>query len=110
MSEPYNSLCLEWPLNVIRYATPAPAAFDLANHFSEWTGFDCDYNLLPTRSQRRGFLQEYTTSYNHHLGQDRPNDEEVRRLFDEVDLFRGVPGFYWYQPQTLLNSRHRSRD
>ncbi|KAI9873205.1 MAG: hypothetical protein M1830_000710 [Pleopsidium flavum] len=77
------------------YATPAPAAFDIANHFSEWAGFDCDFTVLPTRSQRRGFLHEYLQSYNHHLSQQPTNNSEVQRLFNEVDLFRGVPGFYW---------------
>ena len=41
------------------YATSSPAAFDIANHFAEWGGFDCDYNMLPTRSVRRKFLSDY---------------------------------------------------
>ncbi|MCJ1254307.1 hypothetical protein MMC24_002122 [Lignoscripta atroalba] len=93
------------------YATPSPAAFDIANHFAEWGGFDCDHSVLPTRSQRRAFLHEYLSSYNHHLTssssssissqqkQDHHNsasiESEVDRLFAEVDLFRGIPGFYW---------------
>ncbi|KAI9758160.1 MAG: hypothetical protein M1835_000621 [Candelina submexicana] len=72
------------------YATPAPAAFDIANHFAEWGGFECDFTVLPTRSQRRGFLKEYVHSYDSAMG-----DNEVQQLFDEVDHFRGVPGFYW---------------
>ncbi|EON61369.1 hypothetical protein W97_00583 [Coniosporium apollinis CBS 100218] len=76
------------------YATPAPAAFDLANHFAEWGGFDCDFSVLPTRSQRRDFLQAYLVSFNQHL--DRPyREEELEQLFQDVDAFRGVPGFYW---------------
>ncbi|EWC44150.1 hypothetical protein DRE_06975 [Drechslerella stenobrocha 248] len=47
------------------YAIPTERGFDIANHFSEWTGFDCDYNLIPVT------------------------------VMDEVDLFRGLPGFYW---------------
>ncbi|KAI9820022.1 MAG: hypothetical protein M1827_006593 [Pycnora praestabilis] len=77
------------------YATPTPAAFDIANHFAEWGGFECDYNVLPTRSQRRGFLQDYLKSYSSHLDSSDVETEEVQRIFDEVDLFRGVPGFYW---------------
>jgi ethanolamine kinase len=76
------------------YATPAPAAFDIANHFAEWGGFDCDFNVLPTRSIRREFLREYLCSYNLHLG--RPYKEaDLDELFNQVDRFRGVPGFYW---------------
>lgn len=44
------------------YASACPAAFDLANHFSEWGGTDCDYNMLPPRSTRRAFIEEYLQS------------------------------------------------
>lgn len=80
------------------YATPSPAAFDLANHFAEWGGFDCDFSVLPTQSQRLDFLREYIRSYYFHGSHQNLHDgeeAEVRRLFDEVDIFRGVPGFYW---------------
>lgn len=105
------------------YATPCPAAFDLANHFAEWGGLSCDYSVLPTRSVRRSFLREYLDSYMHHITQasslrlsvrlqngekgaacqtgEKQEREEMRskeleqRLFDEVDRFRGIPGLYW---------------
>ncbi|KIN01990.1 hypothetical protein OIDMADRAFT_161750 [Oidiodendron maius Zn] len=80
------------------YATPSPAAFDISNHFAEWGGFDCEHHLLPTQSQRRDFIQEYVRSYFAHLGSDMlqiDEEAEVGRLFDEVDVYRGVPGFYW---------------
>jgi ethanolamine kinase len=81
-----------------RYATPSPAAFDISNHFAEWGGFDCDYNLLPTRTVRREFLREYLRSYKRHSRLPPTTDgedAEIQRLFEVVDLFRGVPGFYW---------------
>ncbi|KAH8663030.1 kinase-like domain-containing protein [Tricladium varicosporioides] len=80
------------------YATPSPAAFDIANHFAEWGGFDCEHHLLPTKSQRRDFINVYVRSYFTHMGDDKANiDEqaESRQLFEEVDMFRGIPGFYW---------------
>jgi ethanolamine kinase len=80
------------------YATPSPAAFDIANHFAEWGGFDCDFTVLPTRKQRRDFIQEYIRSYFLHKHvQITPETEEAEaiQLFNEVDIFRGVPGFYW---------------
>lgn len=80
------------------YATPAPAAFDISNHFAEWGGFECDYNAMPTRSERRDFIRQYVESHSAHL--PRPfSDAEMERktdqLFQEVDAFRGIPGFYW---------------
>jgi len=90
------------------YATPVPAAFDLANHFAEWGGFDCDYSVLPTQSQRRSFIQHYVHSYRSHQKQphDRntngepskpfiTTDQDITQLMDEVDSFRGMPGLYW---------------
>ncbi|TAQ89003.1 hypothetical protein B7494_g2685 [Chlorociboria aeruginascens] len=77
------------------YATPSPAAFDLANHFAEWGGFDCDYHVLPTRAQRLDFLREYIRSYFAHVGHQDDEETQVRKLFEEVDVFRGIPGFYW---------------
>lgn len=101
------------------YATLCPAAFDIANHFAEWGGFSCDYSVLPTRSQRRAFIEEYLATFSRHSpgptmeeiegsddseqtdGSERsshPEGVEViseRQLFEEVDLFRGIPGLYW---------------
>ncbi|KAF2832964.1 kinase-like protein [Ophiobolus disseminans] len=76
------------------YATPAPASFDLANHFAEWGGFDCDYSVLPTRTTRRRFLREYLRSFSAHQNRTY-KDADLDELCDQVDRFRGVPGFYW---------------
>jgi ethanolamine kinase len=76
------------------YATPAPASFDIANHFAEWGGFDCDYSAMPTRTIRRAFLREYLRSFNAHQNKSY-KESELEELFDQVDRFRGVPGFYW---------------
>ncbi|EPS36202.1 hypothetical protein H072_10362 [Dactylellina haptotyla CBS 200.50] len=82
------------------YAIPTERAFDIANHFSEWTGFDCDYNLIPTSPARRAFVKAYLESF-HSSKTDKPLesvevcDEEVQQVMDEVDSFRGIPGFYW---------------
>ncbi|KAI6785867.1 ethanolamine kinase-like protein [Emericellopsis cladophorae] len=81
------------------YATPSPAAFDVANHFAEWAGYDCDYAAVPTVSQRREFIHEYIGTYIQLLPEEERCQldaaEEERKLMDEVDAFRGVPGFYW---------------
>lgn len=86
------------------YATPSPAAFDISNHFAEWGGFECDFSQLPNRTQRLLFIREYISSYNAHMSSKTPastlwtpaqESEQVKILFDEVDVFRGVPGFYW---------------
>ncbi|KAI1754987.1 kinase-like protein [Xylaria castorea] len=82
------------------YATPSPAAFDLANHFAEWGGFECDYSVLPTQAQRLEFIREYTHTYfslvdRSEDGENIDEEVEAQKLHAEVDMFRGVPGFYW---------------
>jgi ethanolamine kinase len=78
------------------YATPSPAAFDLANHFAEWAGYDCDFTRLPTCSVRRGFIREYIKSYTQHAAVHGASEEEmVEKLYKDVDRFRGIPGFCW---------------
>ena len=76
------------------YATPCAAAFDIANHFAEWGGYDCDYNMLPTKSVRRQFLKDYLMSYKAHSDEPVP-DDMLDILYKEVDRYRGMPGFYW---------------
>ncbi|RTE72682.1 hypothetical protein BHE90_012891 [Fusarium euwallaceae] len=83
------------------HATYCPRAFELANHFAEWTGFECDYTLLPTRSTRRAFIREYLSEIDR-LQQDGDNahipsvsEAQVDNLMTQVDSFRGFPGFYW---------------
>ena len=76
------------------YATPCPAAFDIANHFAEWGGYDCDYNMLPTRSVRRKFLEEYLSAFAMHSS-ETVDQTILDRLFEDVDRYRGMPGFYW---------------
>ena len=82
-----------------RYGTPCERAFDIANHFAEWGGFECDYTLLPTRSTRKEFIRTYLQSYHAHKRSERSikkvPEEEVEELEKEVDAFRGLPGFYW---------------
>ncbi|KAK0771814.1 hypothetical protein LTR75_006825 [Friedmanniomyces endolithicus] len=98
------------------YATPSPAAFDIANHFAEWAGFECDHGGVPTKSQRvdflkasplhsicvEGVLTHYVGSFRYHSITESDTQaididlrEDVEQLHEQVDLFRGVPGFYW---------------
>ncbi len=57
--------------------------------------------MLPTRSTRRAFLEEYLKSYNGHAAATGAVDiisdleSEIEKLFADVDRFRGLPGFYW---------------
>ncbi|KAG6003563.1 hypothetical protein E4U21_001890 [Claviceps maximensis] len=77
------------------YGTPSPVAFDIANHFAEWVGYSCDYAAIPSYPQRLAFIREYIATYAKLADETMNQEEETQRLMDEVDVFRGVPGFFW---------------
>ncbi|KAK4163935.1 kinase-like domain-containing protein [Cladorrhinum sp. PSN259] len=79
------------------HATYCPRAFEIANHFAEWAGFNCDYNSLPTRNTRREFIHEYLKA-SAEFERAKPSEvaeSEIDELMGQVDAFRGFPGFYW---------------
>ena len=84
------------------YSTPGPAAFDISNHFAEWAGFDCEHEFVPTKSQRRDFLKHYIGSFRYHSISDEDTitvdidfQKDIDQLYDQIEDFRGLPGFYW---------------
>ena len=94
----------ERPVSFIdyEYSTPSPAAFDIANHFAEWAGFDVDHSAMPSKSARRDFLRHYVGSFyvsaisdDHNIAMEIDMRAAIDQLYKQVDAFRGVPGFYW---------------
>ncbi|ERF71193.1 hypothetical protein EPUS_06022 [Endocarpon pusillum Z07020] len=77
------------------YATACPAAFDVANHFAEWGGYDCDYTMLPSQSVRRSFLKEYLRAVTAWPRDVNLKEDMVQDMLKQVDDFRGIPGLYW---------------
>lgn len=77
------------------YATACPAAFDIANHFAEWGGYDCDYTMLPAQAVRRSFLKEYLRTSSAMLEATNPEEDILENLLKQVDDFRGMPGLCW---------------
>lgn len=99
-----NGYNKERPVSFIdyEYSTPGPAAFDISNHFAEWAGFDCDHGAVPTKWQRRDFLKSYVGSFRYHsisledtMSYDIDFHEDIDQLYNQIEEFRGLPGFYW---------------
>ena len=67
------------------YSALAPRAFDLANFFAEFAGFENDYSKLPTRKQRREFCKNY-------LGD---NSTDIDLLEEEIRIWTAVVYAYW---------------
>ena len=68
------------------YANYTFRGFDIANHFCEFAGFDCDYSKYPSREFQLVWLREYLESAN----KTPPTCEEVERLYTEVAKFAPV--------------------
>ena len=71
------------------------SAFDIANHFNEWSGGTDDarpdYSKKPTKAQQLTFIKSYLLSKNG----GPVSDEVLLPLLEEVDFFRTVNHFYW---------------
>lgn len=66
-------------------------SFDIANHFCEYAGFDCDYTLFPdSESFQRQWIKEYLTSF---TGQC--TDKEIDQILKEVAIFTLVAHIFW---------------
>ncbi|KAJ2260893.1 hypothetical protein GGI01_002679 [Coemansia sp. RSA 376] len=72
------------------YAMYNYRGFDIANHFNEYAGFECDYSRYPAKSAQ---LQWFKT-YLDHLGQDS-SPAGLEAVYHEVNLFQLASHFYW---------------
>ncbi|CAG8648629.1 10586_t:CDS:2 [Cetraspora pellucida] len=76
----------------LEYGSMNYRSFDLANHFNEFAGFECDYSLYPSKEFQQKWLRHYLCSY-------KPGatitDEEVNELYREVNKFALASHFYW---------------
>jgi len=80
------------------YASPNPAAFDIANHFHEWTA---DYHsekpwklhptTYPSHQQRRNFYDAYLSNA---LG-SRPSEDQLRMLDFQVRVWSPASHAMW---------------
>ncbi|XP_077240833.1 protein kinase superfamily protein isoform X2 [Tasmannia lanceolata] len=65
--------------------------YDIANHFNEYAGFDCDYNLYPDKDAQYHFFR-------HYFQPDKPHkvrDEDLEALYVETNSFMLASHLYW---------------
>ncbi|KAI9101758.1 choline/ethanolamine kinase [Phlyctochytrium arcticum] len=74
------------------YGSYSYRAFDIANHFCEHAGFDCDWSLLPSTNFKTQWLHTYLTHFNREESIDA---SVVEQLHDEVERFSLASHFYW---------------
>jgi ethanolamine kinase len=96
------------------YSVACNAAFDIALHFGEWPGFECDYTRTPTPKTRTEFVREYVSSWRRHraesgIRETASEDDDVRYIFKLVDRFRGLPGL-WFGLWALVQVHDSSEE
>ncbi|CAK7897912.1 hypothetical protein CAAN1_04S02102 [[Candida] anglica] len=74
------------------YMLPAPRAFDIANHFAEWQGFECDRSAIPDPTPSNPVMVKWVQGY---LNDPHASEYQVNEVIEEIAMFYGMPGFYW---------------
>ena len=80
------------------YASPNPAAFDIANHFHEWTAdyhsstpWKLNFSDYPSHRQRMSFYEAYLYG----ISGTRPTDEQLRLLEFQVKAWSPASHAMW---------------
>ncbi|KAI9218641.1 kinase-like domain-containing protein [Blastocladiella britannica] len=71
------------------------AAFDIANHFNEWAGFECEYWRYPDVEAQREFLATYLARTHQHQGGRGVTEEEVETWRQAVQQWTLASHLYW---------------
>lgn len=82
------------------YSCPVERAFDIANHFNEYAGFNCEWDCLPTKSEEYNFLKHYLQTENPIL---------INSLINEIQPFYLSSHIYWGL-WALLQATHSAID
>ena len=85
------------------YICVGPRGFDVANHFIEHAGFECDWSLLPDAETRFRFYRAYQSSLVHHQSRIHSQTEatsaaaadSIESLELEVALMTPVSHLWW---------------
>ena len=64
-------------------------SFDIANHFCEFGGFDCDYSMYPGEQFQREWIREYLGT------SDASLEIEIDQIIKEVAIFTLISHAFW---------------
>jgi len=71
------------------------SAYDVANHFCEYQGFEVDESKFPTCSQQTVFVHTYLKEFHKQTNQPSPTQEQEEQLFNAIQLFGPVADLFW---------------
>jgi len=72
------------------YANYNYRAFDIANHFNEWAGYELDYSHYPNKEEQYQFFKCYLKAY-----KIEATEQDLRQLYVEVNNFALASHFFW---------------
>ncbi|KAJ1958795.1 hypothetical protein EC988_000067 [Linderina pennispora] len=72
------------------YATYSYRGFDIANHFCEYAGFECDYSRYPSKERQIEWFRTYLAA----SGADA-SDQVLEGMYVEVSRFALASHVYW---------------
>ncbi|PKA47070.1 ethanolamine kinase [Apostasia shenzhenica] len=73
------------------YGSYSYRGYDIANHFNEYAGYDCNYSLYPDKDAQYHFFRNY-------LEPERPQEvpeKKLQALYIETNTFRLASHLYW---------------
>lgn len=73
------------------YGSYSYRGYDIANHFNEYAGYECDYTLYPDKDAQCYFFRNYLQSD----APDKVADEDLNDLYVETNTFRLASHIYW---------------
>ena len=70
-------------------------AFDLANHFNEWCGFECIWENFPNEDTQKRFVKEYLEAFYGDKKNEIDFEKEINRLVEDIKWFDLASNYYW---------------
>ena len=70
-------------------------AFDLANHFNEWCGFELVWENFPSEDTQRRFLKEYLKEFYDNKKNESDLEKEIDKMIEDIKWFDLASNFYW---------------
>ncbi|KAJ3399111.1 hypothetical protein HDV05_002048, partial [Chytridiales sp. JEL 0842] len=75
------------------YGQYNPRGFDIGNHFCEFAGFDCDWELYPSKEQQMKWLASYLRASK--ADGTEPTPKELAHIYAEVNKYALAAHMFW---------------
>ena len=70
-------------------------AFDIANHFNEWCGFDMNWDNFPNVETQRKFLKVYFEAYYDNKKSEDDLKKEIDKEIEDIKWFDLASNYFW---------------